>query len=125
MVGAEQLSLLRDGAVLVNTARGSLVDHDALIEEAATGRIRVALDVTTPEPPPADSPLRAMPNVILTPHVAGHGRYGHRRIGDATVGRAEGLLRGPPGDRARSIPTVGSGWRRRPVGVRWYRNDRR
>ena len=96
MVGAEQLSLLRDGAVLVNTARGSLVDHDALIEEAATGRIRVALDVTTPEPPPADSPLRAMPNVILTPHVAGHGRYGHRRIGDATVAALKDFFAGRP-----------------------------
>ena len=56
MVGTEQLRLLRDGAVLVNTARGSLIDHDALIREAAGGRIRVALDVTTPEPLPADSP---------------------------------------------------------------------
>ena len=96
MVGAEQLRLLRDGAVLVNTARGSLIDHDALILEASTGRIRVALDVTTPEPPPADSPLRAMPNVILTPHVAGHGRYGHRRIGDATVAALEDFFAGRP-----------------------------
>ncbi len=96
MVGAQQLSLLRDGAVLVNTARGSLIDHDALTREAAKGRIRVALDVTTPEPPPADSPLRSMPNVILTPHVAGHGRYGHRRIGDATVAALEDFLAGRP-----------------------------
>ena len=96
MVGTEQLRLLRDGAVLVNTARGSLIDHDALIREATEGRIRVALDVTTPEPLPADSPLRAMPNVILTPHVAGHGRYGHYRIGDATVAALEDFFAGRP-----------------------------
>ncbi len=96
MVGTEQFRLLRDGVLLVNTARGSLIDHDALIREAAGGRIRVALDVTTPEPLPADSPLRAMPNVILTPHVAGHGRYGHYRIGDATVAALEDFFAGRP-----------------------------
>ena len=96
MVGTEQLRLLRDGALLVNTARGSLIDHDALIREAAGGRIRVALDVTTPEPLPADSPLRAMPNVILTPHVAGHGRYGYQRMGEATVAALEDFFAGRP-----------------------------
>ena len=65
MVGAAQLRLLRDGALLVNTARGSLIDQEALVREAAGGRIRVALDVTTPEPLPGDSPLRRMPNVIV------------------------------------------------------------
>lgn len=94
MVGSQQLRLLRDGAVLVNTARGSLIDHDALVREAVGGRIRVALDVTTPEPLPADSPLRSMSNVIVTPHVAGHGRYGHRRIGDATVAALEDFFAG-------------------------------
>ena len=96
MVGAEQLSLLSDDALLVNTARGSLIDHDALIREAAGGRVRVALDVTTPEPLPADSPLRAMPNVILTPHVAGHGRYGYQRMGEATVAALEDFFAGRP-----------------------------
>ena len=71
LVGAAQLRRLRDGALLVNTARGSLIDQEALIREAGSGRIRVALDVTTPEPLPGDSPLRRMPNVIITPHLAG------------------------------------------------------
>ena len=96
MVGAAQLQQLRDGAVLVNTARGSLMDHDALIREAGSGRIRVALDVTAPEPVPADSPLRSMPNVIITPHLAGQGRYGHDRIGAATLRALEEFFAGKP-----------------------------
>ena len=96
MVGAAQLRLLRDGALLVNTARGSLIDQEALIREAGSGRIRVALDVTTPEPLPGDSPLRAMPNVIITPHLAGQGRYGHLRIGAATLQALEDFFAGRP-----------------------------
>jgi phosphoglycerate dehydrogenase-like enzyme len=60
-----------DGALLVNAARGPVVATDALTAEAATGRIRAALDVTDPEPLGADSPLWARPNVFLTPHIAG------------------------------------------------------
>ena len=96
MVGARQLRLMRDRAVLVNTARGSLIDQEALIREAGSGRIRVALDVTTPEPLPADSPLRAMPNVIITPHLAGQGRYGHLRIGAAALQALEDFFAGRP-----------------------------
>src|SRR5262249_38303951 len=69
MIGAEQLRRLRDGALLINTSRGSVIDHDALVAEARAGRIRVLLDVTDPEPLPLDHPLRALPNVQLTPHV--------------------------------------------------------
>ena len=96
MVGAAQLRRLRDGALLVNTARGSLIDQEALIREAGSGRIRVALDVTTPDPLPADSPLRPMPNVIITPHLAGQGRYGHTRIGQATAQALESFFAGRP-----------------------------
>lgn len=85
MVGAEQLKLLRDGAALINTARGWVLDHDALYEEARTGRILVALDVTMPEPLPPDSPLRSLPNVYITPHVAGAGHYGYFKIGEWTL----------------------------------------
>ena len=56
---------------LINTARGGIVDHEALIEELEAGRINAVLDVTDPEPPPDDSPLRSLPNVFLTPHQAG------------------------------------------------------
>ena len=94
MVGPAQLARMRNGAVLINTARGSLIDQEALIKEAGTGRIRVALDVTTPEPLPANSPLRTMSNVIITPHLAGQGRYGHERIGAATLQALEDFFSG-------------------------------
>jgi phosphoglycerate dehydrogenase-like enzyme len=71
MISRERLALLQEGAVLVNTARGALVDEEALIETLQAGRIWAGLDVTGPEPPAADSPLRTLPNVMLTPHVGG------------------------------------------------------
>ncbi|WP_370374959.1 hydroxyacid dehydrogenase [Streptomyces laculatispora] len=66
-----RLSLLRDGATLINTGRGSLVDTEALTAEALSGRIHAVLDVTEPEVLPAASPLYSLPNVLLTPHIAG------------------------------------------------------
>ncbi|MFJ4915473.1 MULTISPECIES: hydroxyacid dehydrogenase [unclassified Streptomyces] len=71
LLDARRLSLLRDGATLVNTGRGSLVDTEALTAEALSGRIHAVLDVTEPEVLPAASPLYALPNVLLTPHIAG------------------------------------------------------
>lgn len=71
MIGAEQLRAMRSGTTLINTARGALVDHDALRNEVRTGRIFAILDVTTPEPLPPDDPLYTLPNVQLTPHIAG------------------------------------------------------
>jgi phosphoglycerate dehydrogenase-like enzyme len=65
------LTALGDGATLVNTARGALVDHDALVAHLQRGRLSAVLDVTEPEPLPDDHPLRTLPNVFLTPHVAG------------------------------------------------------
>jgi len=71
LIGRGQLRLMQDGAALINTARGALLDHDALYDELRTGRIHAALDVTDPEPLPPESPLRDLRNVILTPHIAG------------------------------------------------------
>jgi phosphoglycerate dehydrogenase-like enzyme len=71
MINPDALRLLPDGALLINTARGRLIDHDALLAEVRSGRIKAALDVTTPEPLPPDHPLRDEPNVMLTPHIAG------------------------------------------------------
>jgi phosphoglycerate dehydrogenase-like enzyme len=71
LIGARELALLPDGALLVNVARGKLVDTDALVAELATGRIRAALDVTDPEPLPAGHPLWRQPGVLISPHVGG------------------------------------------------------
>jgi phosphoglycerate dehydrogenase-like enzyme len=71
LIGRHQLSLMRQGALLVNAARGPVVDTDALVEALNAGRIRAALDVTDPEPLPEGHPLWSCPNLLLTPHVAG------------------------------------------------------
>ncbi|HET6212876.1 MAG TPA: 2-hydroxyacid dehydrogenase [Micromonosporaceae bacterium] len=71
LVDAAFLARLPDGALVVNAARGPVVDTAALAAELATGRLSAALDVVDPEPLPADHPLWTMPNLLLTPHVAG------------------------------------------------------
>ncbi|MER5728200.1 hydroxyacid dehydrogenase [Streptomyces sp. NPDC002138] len=71
LLDAPRLALMRDGATLVNTARGSLVDTAALTEELVAGRLHAVLDHTEPEVLPGTSPLFNLPNVLLTPHVAG------------------------------------------------------
>ena len=68
---AKKLSLMKDRAILINVARGGVVDTDALVAELNTGRISAALDVTDPEPLPAGHPLWSAPNVLITPHVGG------------------------------------------------------
>lgn len=65
------LSRMRDGTLLVNVARGAVVDTDALVRHLASGRIRAALDVTEPEPLPSDHPLWQVPGVLISPHVGG------------------------------------------------------
>jgi phosphoglycerate dehydrogenase-like enzyme len=71
MVDAEFLARMRDGALLVNAARGPVVVTDALLAELQSGRLRAALDVVEPEPLPSSHPLWTAPNLVLTPHVAG------------------------------------------------------
>lgn len=71
LLDARRLALLRDGAVLINTARGALVEHAALERELVAGRIAAVLDTTEPERLPPESPLYELPNVFLTPHIAG------------------------------------------------------
>jgi phosphoglycerate dehydrogenase-like enzyme len=86
MVDAKFLSRMKDGALLVNAARGPIVDTDALTEEVASGRLRCALDVTDPEPLPADHPLWGLEGALVTPHVGGsvHGMIarGYAPVGD-------------------------------------------
>ncbi|WP_406385725.1 hydroxyacid dehydrogenase [Streptomyces sp. NBC_01618] len=71
LVGRRQLAMLPDGAVLVNTARSWVVDQEALLSEVVPGRLRAGLDVFDSEPLPSSSPFLGLPNVIVTPHVAG------------------------------------------------------
>ncbi len=71
LIGAAELALLPDGALLVNVARGRVVDTDALLAATRTGRIRAALDVTDPEPLPSDHELWRTPGVLISPHVGG------------------------------------------------------
>jgi len=71
LIGAHQLALMPQGALLVNAARGPVVDTDALVDALRSGRVRAALDVTDPEPLPDGHPLWGCPNLLLTPHVGG------------------------------------------------------
>lgn len=85
MVSADVLAALPDGATVINTARGRLVDQEALVAELRTGRLRAVLDVTEPEPLPAGHPLYSLPNALLTPHVAGAMGTEIRDLGRAAV----------------------------------------
>jgi phosphoglycerate dehydrogenase-like enzyme len=96
LIDARRLALLRDGATLINTARGSLVDQDALVAELASGRIDAVIDVTEPEVLPPDSPLYDLPNVVLTPHIAGALGVEVRRLGDAAIDEIERYAAGEP-----------------------------
>jgi phosphoglycerate dehydrogenase-like enzyme len=69
---AKRLSLMKDGALLVNVARGPIVNTDALVAELNSGRITAALDVTDPEPLPSDHPLWRAKGVLISPHVGGN-----------------------------------------------------
>lgn len=89
MLGAPELATMRDGATLINTARGALVDTDALVGELSTGRLRAVLDVTDPEPLPAGHPLFSTSGVTLTPHIAGSLGNELQRMGSQTVDEIE------------------------------------
>lgn len=95
MIDGELLGRLSDGAVLINTARGTIIDEGALVDELATGRIFAFLDVTDPEPPTPDSPLRQLENVVVTPHIAGCIENCHR-MGELAVEEVRRYLSGEP-----------------------------
>jgi len=96
MLDRARLALIPDGGVLINTSRGALVDHAALTDEVVSGRLSAVLDVTDPEPLPAGSPLYTLPNVILTPHIAGSLGNELRRLGETVASEAERLAEGLP-----------------------------
>jgi phosphoglycerate dehydrogenase-like enzyme len=94
LVDAAQLARMHDGAWFVNTARGSLVDTDALTRECVSGRLNAFIDTPDPEPLPPDSPLYDLPNVVLTPHVAGSLGTELSRMGDLAVAEIRRFLAG-------------------------------
>jgi phosphoglycerate dehydrogenase-like enzyme len=94
LIDRRRLALMRDGAVLINTARGALVDTAALTAELVTGRLSAILDVTEPEPLPEDSPLFVRSNVFLTPHAAGSQGTELARLGESVAAELERLVRG-------------------------------
>jgi phosphoglycerate dehydrogenase-like enzyme len=96
MLDRRRLALIPDGATLVNTSRGGLVDHDALADELLSGRLNAVLDVTEPEPLPSTSPLHRLPNVFLTPHIAGSLGNERERLGRTVVEELERLVQGQP-----------------------------
>jgi len=96
MINRELLRKIKDGAVFINTARGMEVDEAALIDELKTGRFYACLDVTYPEPPAPDNPLRRMKNVLLTPHIAGHASNGMKRQGRYAVDELQRFFNGEP-----------------------------
>ena len=96
MINAELLARMKDGATFINTARGALVDEAALIAELTSGRIFAVLDVTDPEPPAKDSPLYTLPNVIITPHIAGSMDQECQRMADFAIDELERFLAGKP-----------------------------
>jgi phosphoglycerate dehydrogenase-like enzyme len=109
MIDARHLALMRDGAVLINTARGGLIDNDALIAELQTGRIDAIIDVTEPETLPEDHPLYDLPNVFLTPHIAGSQGSEIGRMADLALDEIERFIRGEPlryAVRERDLDTI-------------------
>jgi phosphoglycerate dehydrogenase-like enzyme len=105
LVDAQFLAAMPDGALLVNVARGGVVDTAALLAELVAERLHAFLDVTDPEPLPADHPLWDAPNLLLTPHVGGGARGWQRRAYRLI---REQLLRFQAGEPLRNV--VGSGY---------------
>lgn len=94
LLDAARLALIPDGGTVINTARGALVDTGALVRECASGRLDAFLDVTDPEPLQSGHPLFALPNVLVTPHIAGAQGSETRRLGEYAVEEAERWMRG-------------------------------
>jgi phosphoglycerate dehydrogenase-like enzyme len=96
MIGPGELAAMKQGALLVNAARGSVVQTEALLAALRSGRIRAALDVTDPEPLPEGHPLWSAPNLLITPHVAGSTPMFMRRAIECAAAQVGRYLRGEP-----------------------------
>jgi phosphoglycerate dehydrogenase-like enzyme len=96
MIDAAKLALMKDGATLINTARGALIDEDALLAVLKTGRIDAVIDVTDPEMPGPESAFYDLPNLFLTPHIAGAVGLERARLGEMAADEAERFIKGEP-----------------------------
>jgi glyoxylate reductase len=97
LIGSRELALMRPDAILVNVARGGVVDHDALYRALAGGRIRgAALDVTEPEPLPRDHPLLRLENLVITPHLGSAAGRSRRRMAEMAARNLAAGLEGAP-----------------------------
>jgi phosphoglycerate dehydrogenase-like enzyme len=96
MIDADKLALMKDGATLINTARGAIIDEAALLATLSTGRIDAIIDVTDPEIPGPSSAFYDLPNVFLTPHIAGAVGLERARLGEMAVDEIERFLNGEP-----------------------------
>ena len=95
LLNAANLRLLKPTAILINTARGGMIDETAVFEAARDGKIaKLGLDTFETEPLPADSPLRSLPNAILTPHIVGHTVEGGESLGTTIVENLRRVIRG-------------------------------
>ncbi len=98
MVDKPFLAAMKDAALLVNVARGAVVEMEALLAELGTGRLRAALDVTDPEPPPPDHPMWTAPNLLLSPHVGGNTTAFEPRAKGLVVAQLDKYVAGEPLD---------------------------
>jgi phosphoglycerate dehydrogenase-like enzyme len=96
MIDAGRLALIKDGATLINTARGAIVDEAALLATLSSGRIDAIIDVTDPEIPDPTSAFYDLPNVFLTPHIAGAVGVERTRLGEMAIDEIERFLKGEP-----------------------------
>ncbi len=102
---------MKPGSILINTARGGLVDEDALLEALRAGRLAAGLDVFATEPLPADHPLTRLDNVLLSPHVAGLDRESLVRMALVAAASIVDLYQGRWPDGRVVNPELRSGWR--------------
>jgi glyoxylate reductase len=115
-IGARELALMKRGAILVNTARGGVVDQDALVDSLRSGHLGgAALDVTDPEPLPTSHPLFSFDNVVITPHIGSASSATRARMAEMAAANIAAVLRGdappnavnrPPSPR---LPLTGQG----------------
>jgi len=96
LIGARQIELMQQGALLVNAARGPIVDTDALVTALIAGKIRAAVDVTDPEPLPDGHPLWSCPNLLITPHVGGSSPMFAARAVKVAEGELRRYMAGEP-----------------------------